>query len=60
MVETLLKSFENLPDTAKREAAAEILKRAIQFKLSPLNEDALLETADSVFIELDQEESRHS
>lgn len=59
MVETLLKTFEHLPDDAKREAAAEILKRTAKFELPPLNEDALLEAADSVFLELDKKESRH-
>ncbi|MBI4483149.1 MAG: hypothetical protein HY652_09685 [Acidobacteria bacterium] len=58
-VEALLESFERLPEEAKREAASEILRRSAKFKLPPLDEDTLVEAADSVFLELDKEESKH-
>ncbi len=58
-VETLLESFERLPEDAKREAAAEILKRSAKFKLPPLGDDALLQAADSLFLKLDKEDSKH-
>jgi hypothetical protein len=58
-VENLLESFERLTEDAKREAAAEILKRSAKFKLPPLDDEALLEAADNIFLELDKEESRH-
>ena len=55
-VQALLESFERLPADAKREAAVEILKRSAKFKLPPLDDDALLQTADSVFLELDKDQ----
>ena len=58
-VETLLKSFERLPEDAKHEAAAEILKRSAKLKLPAIDEDTLLQAADEIFIQLDKEESKH-
>ena len=57
-VETLLESFERLPQDAKLEAASEILKRSVNFELPLLPEEALLQTADDIFLNLDEEESR--
>jgi hypothetical protein len=57
-VETLIESFERLPQDAKLEAAAEILKRSAKLELPPLQEEALLQAADDVFLKLDEEESR--
>jgi len=56
-VETLLETFERLPEDAKIEVAAEILKRAARFKLPPLDDDVLLQAAEGVFLELDKAES---
>ena len=56
-VETLLETFERLPEDAKLEVAAEILKRSARFKLPPLDEAVLLQVADHVFLELDKTES---
>lgn len=58
-VETLLESFERLPEDEKREAAGEILKRSAKFELTLLDDDTLLNAADSLFLELDKEESKH-
>ena len=58
-VETLLESFERLPDEAKREAASEIIRRSLKFNLPPLAEEALVEAAENVFLELDKHESQH-
>lgn len=58
-VETLLESFERLPDEAKREAASEIIRRSVKFSLPPLEDEALVETAENVFLELDKHESQH-
>ncbi|OFW30009.1 MAG: hypothetical protein A3J28_13760 [Acidobacteria bacterium RIFCSPLOWO2_12_FULL_60_22] len=58
-VESLLESFERLPDEAKREAALEILRRSVQLNLPPLEDEALVEAADNIFLELDQRESQH-
>ena len=56
-VETLLETFERLPEDAKLEVAAEIVKRSARFKLPPLDEDVLLRSADDVFLELEKAES---
>ena len=56
-VEILLESFERLPAGAKREAAAEILRRSAALDVPPLDEDHLVQASESVFLELDQEES---
>ena len=58
-VEDLLESFERLPDEAKREAASEIIRRAVQFSLPPLEDEALVQAAGNVFLELDRRESQH-
>ena len=56
-VETLLETFERLPEDAKLEVAAEILKRSARFRLPPLDEGVLLRSADAVFLELEKAES---
>lgn len=58
-VEAFLESFERLPEEAKREAALEILRRTIQLSLPPLEDEALVEAAENVFLELDHRESQH-
>ena len=58
-VETLLESFEGLREDEKREAAGEILKRSAKFELTSLDDDALFNAADNLFLELDKEESKH-
>jgi hypothetical protein len=57
-VEDLLESFERLPEDAKLEAVSEILKRSMQFELPALDDEALVQSANDVFLNLDQEESR--
>jgi hypothetical protein len=58
-VEILIESFERLPQDAKIEAASEILRRSARMELPPLDDDALLQAADEIFLKLDQEESNH-
>ena len=53
-VEALLASFERLPVEAKREAAARILRRTADLDLPPLSDEALVESAEQVFLELDR------
>ena len=55
----LLESFENLREEAKVEVASEILKRSAKLDLPPLNDDALVGAAESLFQALDKEESQH-
>ena len=58
-VEVFLESFERLPDEAKRDAASEIIRRSAKFSLPPLEDEALVEAAENVFLELDKHESQH-
>ena len=53
-VEALLESFDRLAEEAKREVAAEILKRSTR-----LDNGDLVEAAEGVFLALDREESEH-
>jgi hypothetical protein len=56
-VEALLHSFDRLPAEARREAAAQILKRTVEFDLPLLSDLSLIESADQVFTELDRAEA---
>ena len=55
----LLESFENLPEEVKVEVASEILKRSAKLDLPPLDDDALVDAAESLFLAIDKEESQH-
>ena len=59
-VEILLESFERLPQDAKLEAASEILKRSANLELPGLDDEALVQVADEVFLKLDQEELKRA
>jgi len=59
-VKVLLESFDQLPDEAKREAASEIIRRSVHFNLPPLDDEALVEAADNLFLELDKRESKNA
>jgi len=59
-IETLLDSFDRLPDDDKRQAAAEILKRSVAMDLPALEDDALVDAADQVFLALDREETKRA
>jgi len=56
-VRELLHSFDQLAEPEKREAAAEILRRALQIELPPLDDATLVECADELFLNLDQREA---
>ena len=58
-VESLLDSFDRLPEEAKREAASEILKRSAGFDLPPLPEEALIQATEDIFLRLEEQESNH-
>ncbi len=56
-VSQLLKLFDQLPETDQREAATEILRRSLQIDLPPLDDAALIERAEELFLNLDQQEA---
>ena len=58
-IEALLESFERLPEEAKREAASEIIRRSVNLSLPLLEDEAFVEAAENVFIEIDKHESKH-
>jgi hypothetical protein len=56
-VRNLLRSFDSLPDSEKRELAAEILRRSVRFDLLPLSDEDLTKAADDIFLAIDREEA---
>lgn len=54
--EELIVSFDSLPEVAKVEVAAAILRRVKDFDLPPLTDDELVSNAEALFLELDQRE----
>lgn len=58
-LDALMETFEDLPAAEKREAAARILRRSIELDLVPLSDEELVESAESVFLELDRAEAEH-
>jgi hypothetical protein len=56
-VKEVLQAFEALSDGEKQEAAAEVLRRALELESGPLPDEALLEAADELFRELDAREA---
>ena len=55
-VRQLLNSFEQLPETDKREAFAEIVRRSLQIDFPPLEDAAFVECAEELFLRLDRQE----
>jgi hypothetical protein len=53
----ILDSFDELPDTEKREVARAILRRALRFDTPPLSEEDLVAQADELFRDLDSRET---
>jgi hypothetical protein len=56
-VRQLLESFDHLSEHERHEAAVEILRRATESDLPPLDDDALTEIAAMTFRELDEREA---
>jgi len=55
----LLDSFDRLPDTDKREVAAEIIRRTVKFDLPSLTDEELILNAEDRLLELDKRESKN-
>lgn len=56
-VRKILASFDRLKPTEKRDAAAEILRRAKAIDYPPLEDEDLAAIASELFLTLDREES---
>ena len=54
---SIIDSFDELPDTEKREVAQAILRRTLRFDISPLTDDDLVMQAEELFLDLDKRES---
>ena len=55
-VKQLLDSFDSLPSVQQQEAALEILRR-LNLETGDLPESGLLETADQIFLAMDEREA---
>lgn len=56
-VQEILESYEQLPETDKREFVAIILRRAVELEMLPPSDDEFTVIADDLFLTLDQEEA---
>jgi len=56
-VQQLLESFDRLPEPEKREAATEILRRSLELDSPVLDDQALVENAEALFLQLDKQEA---
>ena len=56
-VQELLNSFDALTEAEKHEAAAQVLRRVVEGESGDIPEDALVATAEELFLELDAREA---
>jgi hypothetical protein len=54
----VLDSFERLPEVEKQQVAIEILRRTLIVEVPPLSEEALILSAEAIFLSLDEAESK--
>lgn len=52
----VLDSFEQLPEVEKQQVAIEILRRTLSVEVPPLSEEALVLSAEAIFLSLDEAE----
>jgi len=57
-VQSLIQSFDHLPESDKRTAASEILRRSRDLELPALSDDDLVAAAETVFLALDRAEEQ--
>ena len=55
--ERFLDSFDHLPQAIQWQVASEILRRTVAFDFPALTDDALVMTAEMVFLALDAQEA---
>jgi hypothetical protein len=53
----ILDSFDELPDTEKRDVVRAILQRALRLDSPPLTDEELVAQAEDIFLELDKREA---
>ena len=56
-VQELLDAFDGLTEAEKHEAAAQVLRRVAEGESGDIPEDALVATAEELFLELDAREA---
>lgn len=56
--DSVLRSFEMLPDADKREVASAIIRQSLELDVPPLSDDELVSTAEELFLKLDEEEAK--
>ena len=56
--QNILDLFSQLPEIEKHEFASEIIKWTAKQDFPPLTDEALVQAADALFIELDKSEAR--
>ena len=56
-VKELLDAFDALPDAERHEVAAELLRRTLKGEPGDVSDDALVATAEELFLELDTREA---
>lgn len=54
---SILESFDELPDTDKRDVARAILRRTLRLEMPPLADDDLVIQAEDLFLDLDELEA---
>lgn len=53
----IIEEFQALPDTAKREVLAELLRTSRFIDYPPVSDDELVSAADEVFLQYDRREA---
>lgn len=59
-IKEILNTFELLSDNEKKDLASEILRRTVKFDFPPLTDEALIQSAEKLFLELDSRESTNA
>jgi hypothetical protein len=57
LVEEILNTFDHLTESERSEFIVEILKRVADFNVPPMSDEDLVLNAETIFLELDQQET---
>jgi len=55
--QNLISTFDQLPESEKKEVVAAILHRTLQLEFLPLSDEEMVLSAEQVFLELDRGEA---